>query len=53
MQKITPCLWFNDKAEQAAKFYMSIFKNSKIKGLLAMVRREKSFRKTKGNGNDR
>ncbi len=30
MQKITPCLWFNDQAEEAAKFYVSIFKNSKV-----------------------
>ena len=30
MQKITPFLWFNDKAEEAAKFYTSIFKNSKM-----------------------
>ncbi|MGQ0810377.1 MAG: VOC family protein [Nitrospiraceae bacterium] len=30
MQKITPCLWFDDKAEEAAKFYVSIFKNSKL-----------------------
>jgi predicted 3-demethylubiquinone-9 3-methyltransferase (glyoxalase superfamily) len=30
MQKITPCLWFDDKAEAAATFYTSIFKNSKI-----------------------
>ena len=30
MQKITPCLWFNDNAEDAVKFYSSIFKNSKI-----------------------
>jgi predicted 3-demethylubiquinone-9 3-methyltransferase (glyoxalase superfamily) len=29
-QKITPFLWFDDKAEAAAKFYTSIFKNSKI-----------------------
>ena len=28
-QKITPFLWFEDKAEEAAKFYTSIFKNSK------------------------
>ncbi len=33
MQKITPCLWFDDKAEEAAKFYASIFKNSKIKSI--------------------
>ncbi len=30
MQKITPCLWFDDKAEEAAKLYVSIFKNSKL-----------------------
>jgi predicted 3-demethylubiquinone-9 3-methyltransferase (glyoxalase superfamily) len=30
MQKITPCLWFDDKAEEAVKFYASIFKNSKV-----------------------
>jgi predicted 3-demethylubiquinone-9 3-methyltransferase (glyoxalase superfamily) len=30
MQKITPCLWFDDKAEEAAKFYVSLFKNSKV-----------------------
>ena len=30
MQKITPFLWFNDKAEEAMNFYVSIFKNSKV-----------------------
>jgi predicted 3-demethylubiquinone-9 3-methyltransferase (glyoxalase superfamily) len=30
MQKITPFLWFDDKAEEAMNFYVSIFKNSKI-----------------------
>jgi predicted 3-demethylubiquinone-9 3-methyltransferase (glyoxalase superfamily) len=30
MQRITPCLWFDDQAEEAAKFYVSIFKNSKV-----------------------
>jgi len=30
MQKITPMLWFDGKAEEAAKFYVSIFKNSKM-----------------------
>ena len=30
MQKITPCLWFDDQAEQAVKFYTGIFKNSRI-----------------------
>ena len=29
MQEITPFLWFDDKAEEAAKFYVSIFKNSR------------------------
>lgn len=32
MQKITPFLWFNDKAEEAMNFYVSIFKNSKVVG---------------------
>jgi predicted 3-demethylubiquinone-9 3-methyltransferase (glyoxalase superfamily) len=30
MQKIIPCLWFDDKAEEAAKFYASVFRNSRI-----------------------
>lgn len=30
MKKITPCLWFDHGAEEAAKFYASIFENSKI-----------------------
>jgi predicted 3-demethylubiquinone-9 3-methyltransferase (glyoxalase superfamily) len=30
MQKITPCLWFDNNAEEAMNFYVSIFKNSKI-----------------------
>jgi predicted 3-demethylubiquinone-9 3-methyltransferase (glyoxalase superfamily) len=30
MQKITPFLWFDDHAEEAVKFYTSIFSNSKI-----------------------
>ena len=29
-QRIAPCLWFEDQAEEAARFYVSIFKNSKI-----------------------
>jgi predicted 3-demethylubiquinone-9 3-methyltransferase (glyoxalase superfamily) len=33
MQRITPCLWFDDQAEEAAKFYVSIFKNSKVKSI--------------------
>jgi predicted 3-demethylubiquinone-9 3-methyltransferase (glyoxalase superfamily) len=30
MQKITPCLWFDSQAEEAAKFYVALFKNSRI-----------------------
>lgn len=30
MQKITPFLWFDNQAEEAMNFYMSIFKNSKV-----------------------
>ncbi len=30
MQKITPFLWFDDRAEEAMNFYVSIFKNSKV-----------------------
>jgi predicted 3-demethylubiquinone-9 3-methyltransferase (glyoxalase superfamily) len=30
MQKINPCLWFNDEAEEAVEFYTSIFSNSRI-----------------------
>ncbi len=30
MQKITPFLWFDNQAEEAMNFYVSVFKNSKI-----------------------
>ena len=30
IQKITPCLWFDNQAEEAAKFYVSVFENSAI-----------------------
>ena len=33
MQKITPFLWFDTQAEEAARHYVSIFKNSKIVGV--------------------
>ncbi len=29
-QKIAPCLWFNDNAEEAINFYVSVFKSAKI-----------------------
>jgi len=31
--KITPCLWFDTQAEEAAQFYVSIFKNAKIRAI--------------------
>ena len=34
MDKITPFLWFDTQAEEAANFYVSIFKNSKIDSIL-------------------
>lgn len=30
MQKITPCLWFDNQAEEAMNFYISVFENSKV-----------------------
>ena len=30
MPKITPFLWFDDQAEEAARFYVSVFRRSKI-----------------------
>jgi predicted 3-demethylubiquinone-9 3-methyltransferase (glyoxalase superfamily) len=30
-QKITPCLWFDTRAEEAAKFYTSVFENARVK----------------------
>ncbi len=34
VQKINPFLWFNNQAEEAAKFYVSIFKNSGVKKIV-------------------
>jgi predicted 3-demethylubiquinone-9 3-methyltransferase (glyoxalase superfamily) len=33
IQMITPCLWFDHQAEEAARFYAAIFRNSKIVGI--------------------
>ena len=33
MEKITPFLWFDNQAEEAATFYVSVFKNSKVLGV--------------------
>jgi len=30
MRRLTPCLWFDDEAEQAAEFYVSVFPSSRI-----------------------
>lgn len=37
MQRITPFLWFNTEAEEAARFYTSVFKNSKIGSVSQMI----------------
>ena len=44
-QKITTCLWFDGRAEEAARFYTSIFKNSKIG---AMTRYDEASSKASG-----
>lgn len=30
LQRLTPCLWFDDRAEEAAEFYAAVFENSRI-----------------------
>ena len=30
LNKITPCLWFDTQAEEAANFYVGLFENSRI-----------------------
>lgn len=37
MQKITPFLWFDKEAGEAAKFYVSVFKDAKIKNTQVMT----------------
>lgn len=37
IQKITPFLWFENQAEEAAKFYCSVFNNSKVTGVSPMI----------------
>ena len=39
VQKITPCLWFDNQAEEAAKFYVSLFENSAM-GAVTRYRKE-------------
>ena len=50
MQKITPFLWFNGKAEEAMNFYISIFKKFKDFERYPIWR---SGARTGGDGNDR
>jgi predicted 3-demethylubiquinone-9 3-methyltransferase (glyoxalase superfamily) len=54
MQRIAPCLWFDDQAEEAAAFYTAIFRNSRIVRISrygeAGVR---GSRKTSGDGDGR
>ena len=45
MQTITPFLWYDDKAEEAANFYVSVFKNSKVGSI---TRYEKEGAKASG-----
>ena len=45
MQKITPFLWFDNQAEEAASFYVSVFKNSKVKEMTHYTGEEPSGRK--------
>ena len=45
MQKITPFLWFDTNAEEAVNFYVSVFKNSKIKAMTRYTGEEPSGQK--------
>jgi predicted 3-demethylubiquinone-9 3-methyltransferase (glyoxalase superfamily) len=45
MQKITPFLWFDSNAEEAVNFYVSVFKNSKIKEMTRYTGEEPSGQK--------
>ena len=52
--KITPFLWFDSQDEEAASFYTSIFKNSRIVSITRYGGEGATGRrKTQGNGNDR
>ena len=44
-QTLTPCLWFDDQAEDAAKFYTTIFPNSKIVNVARYGEAGKEFHK--------
>jgi len=36
VSRIMPCLWYSDKAEEAAKFYASVLPNSKVDSVTAL-----------------
>jgi predicted 3-demethylubiquinone-9 3-methyltransferase (glyoxalase superfamily) len=38
VQKVMPCLWFDTAGEEAAKFYVSVFPNSRIVEVTATAR---------------
>jgi predicted 3-demethylubiquinone-9 3-methyltransferase (glyoxalase superfamily) len=43
MKNLVPCLWFDNEAEEAANFYVSIFKNSRIKEISRYMEAGKEF----------
>ena len=45
MQRITPFLWFDNQAEEAVNFYVSVFKNSKVKEMTRYTGEEPSGQK--------
>src|SRR2546423_11509960 len=45
MQKIAPMLWFDNQAEEAANFYVSVFKNSKVRQITHYTGEEFSEKK--------
>ncbi len=46
-KKLTPCLWFDTQAEDAAKFYVGVFKNSHINRVSRFPDAGKKFRARK------
>src|SRR5438046_8051092 len=45
MQRITPMFWFHNQADEAANFYVSVFKNSKVKQITHYAGEEFSEKK--------
>lgn len=48
-KKIIPCLWFNDNAQEAVNFYITIFKNSKINKINYFIIEVKESKQKKGS----